>query len=605
MSRFLSSLLLAATLVPPVASAHVDHDGDGHRCYISAGELAEGAAKLLESGVVRPENLATPARRYQEADPDVRRSGEIVTVELEVCQGGQDPSTCGYSVEGSRDGRNVYDFAYYGVHLMKRLSAEVGDHIHIPVFFTDFQTLEFPGAVYQDTFNDVQGIGMEPFNHRLLFGRDPLRSSFEGMISMNLWWNCTVSDLHRMQPRCSDGPPFDTRYRGLHSILAHELGHRWGATLLYRDPLRSVVTNELLGRSDTHWSFWLNTGGSPLEGNAWVDNGDGSFRVVHGPFARYSDFDLYAMGLMEKEEVEPTFFIRPEGCPGAYHCDRAQGPVRVEDGEFTARGSRVDVSIDDVIAALGPRSPTVEDSPKIKHLAFVMAKQKPSPNSDSFGADEEAVAKLERIRRFFSEYYYEATGTRARVTTTLSGRDDYPRWEFTLGSEGWGAEGARGEPQAVGGMVGVEVAGSGAVALSHSRVQLDAAEYKSAAVKLLVPKSAKNAKVRLAFGGLDGGLAKPLELKAKADGKVHEYVFDLRKAAGWKGTVGQISLGVSGVPKGGAIAVDRVELSEKSRSSKGPVSEDGGGCGATAGAHSLLALLLVGLGARRLRGRAA
>ena len=39
-----------------------------------------------------------------------------------------------------------------------------------------------------------------------------------------------------------------------------------------------IELNDMLGRQFSHWSYFMHTGGSVLEGNRWRDNGDGTFR---------------------------------------------------------------------------------------------------------------------------------------------------------------------------------------------------------------------------------------------------------------------------------------------------------------------------------------
>ena len=54
------------------------------------------------------------------------------------------------------------------------------------------------------------------------------------------------------------------------SLIAQEVGHRWSAFVWFRDRDRGgVPSSALLGRDRSHWNFFLETGGSPLEGNEW------------------------------------------------------------------------------------------------------------------------------------------------------------------------------------------------------------------------------------------------------------------------------------------------------------------------------------------------
>ena len=68
-------------------------------------------------------------------------------------------------------------------------------------------------------------------------------------------------------------------------------------------------------------------------------------------------------------------------------------------------GVRRDVSLADVVAAIGTRSPTVAHSPKVLRQSFVFVSTSGSPA-------EADLAKLERIRAAFPSFY--AAGTEGR-----------------------------------------------------------------------------------------------------------------------------------------------------------------------------------------------
>src|SRR5262249_18321888 len=53
-------------------------------------------------------------------------------------------------------------------------------------------------------------------------------------------------------------------------ILGQEFGHRWLAFI-------DTTPSSLLGRDAAHWSFFMNTEGSVMEGNQIQDLGDGRF----------------------------------------------------------------------------------------------------------------------------------------------------------------------------------------------------------------------------------------------------------------------------------------------------------------------------------------
>lgn len=68
-------------------------------------------------------------------------------------------------------------------------------------------------------------------------------------------------------------------------VIGQEVGHMWLARLRYD----AACTKDLLGRDDAHWSFFFNSDGSVMEGNTWLDNGNGTFTSASGaPALRHS-----------------------------------------------------------------------------------------------------------------------------------------------------------------------------------------------------------------------------------------------------------------------------------------------------------------------------
>jgi hypothetical protein len=76
-------------------------------------------------------------------------------------------------------------------------------------------------------------------------------------------------------------------------------------------------------------------------------------------------------------------------------------------------GTRREVSIGDVVAAMGPRNPPASRSPRLHRQAWVYVV--------GLGrtADPAAIEKLETIRRAFEGFFLEATGGRMSVETRL------------------------------------------------------------------------------------------------------------------------------------------------------------------------------------------
>ena len=187
------------------------------------------------------------------------------------------------------------------------------------------------------------------------------------------------------------------------SVLAHEVGHRWLATAKYKDG--ATVSEELLGRQKAHWSFYMNSSGSHDEGNQIEDLGGGAFRT--GPASqRYGPLDQYLMGLRTSAEVPPFFVIRDAILDGVQSAERApQSNVDI-------KGTRKEVTVADVIAAMGPRSPAPAPNPPAWRVAFLYVT--PGDQGDAAG-----IALVESIRAQFQDYFPLSTEGRLSIETRL------------------------------------------------------------------------------------------------------------------------------------------------------------------------------------------
>jgi hypothetical protein len=80
---------------------------------------------------------------------------------------------------------------------------------------------------------------------------------------------------------------------------------------------------------------------------------------------------------------------------------------------ITFNGTRRDVLIQDVIAVLGPRTPSAAESPRVHRQAFlfVVSAGKTPASID--------VAKEDTIRRAWEGFFPQATDNRMQAVTTL------------------------------------------------------------------------------------------------------------------------------------------------------------------------------------------
>ncbi len=190
-------------------------------------------------------------------------------------------------------------------------------------------------------------------------------------------------------------------------ILAHEIGHRWLARLRFLDA-SGRTSGALLGRGEVHWSFFLDTQASVLEGNAIRDLGGGRFETVDFT-RRYSALDQYTMGLRAPEEVPPFFLVE---APDDFRPNRGYKASAAPEAGVSFTGTRRDVTIGQVIAAMGPRT-LPAGPPAPWRIAFLLVSDRTGPGTP---VQRAAVA---RIRSDLGPFFREATDGRGTVDTTL------------------------------------------------------------------------------------------------------------------------------------------------------------------------------------------
>ena len=261
------------------------------------------------------------------------------------------------------------------------------------VVFTDTPLLHTGFAVEYSVANAVHGLNTPVFDSSREHGSTTGRlQSIEVMDFLGKW----------------PDDPFRV-FRGENStlsILGQEVGHRWLAFITFRDHL-GQRSDALLGRDRAHWSFFFDSDASVVEGNDIEDLGNGSFRTV-AAVQRYSLLDQYVMGLVGPADVPPFFYVEnptnvtPER-------DRDSPPRR----GVTFRGTRRDVTIDDVIAELGPRTPPAAESPRVWKQAFLYVV------TGGRGVEPSDVEKIDRIRVGWEQFFSRATDSRMRSVTSL------------------------------------------------------------------------------------------------------------------------------------------------------------------------------------------
>jgi len=269
-----------------------------------------------------------------------------------------------------------------------------GDEYQQLVVFTNFPyNLDGAFAYELNVKNSVQGINLDAFDDSAEFGS---QGALESFLAMN--------ELAEF-PDDLDAPA--VRGYSPIQVLAHEAAHRWLAYPLFRSG--SANSSALLGYQQAHWSFFFNADASLMEGHLIQDNGNGTFTISDAT-KRYGKLDQYLMGLRAASDVGPLFYVQPASGTGHVASD-VSSP---SDIGLTFSGTRRDLTVDDIMAADGPRIPDVTVAPKTFRQAFVLLVQ---PGTSPTTAE---LNKIEQIRRRWAEYFVQATDGRATAVTTLN-----------------------------------------------------------------------------------------------------------------------------------------------------------------------------------------
>ncbi len=272
--------------------------------------------------------------------------------------------------------------------------AEFGDSYDQLVFWTDTRVTDADTFAFETSVkNSIRGIGQDQVDLASQYGSGGRLASVVLMDTLTKYPadpNARVNGENTAM-----------------SLVAHETGHRWGATLKFTDG--GGPNDAWLGRQLAHWSFFTDSDASVLEGNEIQDQG-GSFRTL-APVQRYGPFDLYSMGLLRESEVEAAFYVEAPVVtdPTSLALTRESSPR----SGVSMNGTRREVTIAAVVAAMGARNPPAGSGPFQHRQAWIYV------SSAGHSPDPAAVAKLDGFRRAFEGFFASATGGRMSLQTRL------------------------------------------------------------------------------------------------------------------------------------------------------------------------------------------
>ena len=218
-----------------------------------------------------------------------------------------------------------------------------------------------------------------------------------------------------------NGEPYRNFARGV-AWLAHEISHRWGPELRFRNPLTG--NEEPLTTDSPHWLTDLNAPSTvtmpPLyrsgptdafsvmiesKGTEWRTNPDGTFQFRRYPWwtgMGYSALDLYIMGLIPPDQVPDTFLMQ-----GIKPVSPVSTPQNGWSAPVTA--TRVPVRMQDILAVMGPRVPDAAHAQKEFRLGVYLVHE-PGRKVDAALLD-----RANRVSQALADFFQTATGGRMKI----------------------------------------------------------------------------------------------------------------------------------------------------------------------------------------------
>jgi len=271
-----------------------------------------------------------------------------------------------------------------------------------------------PAAAF--VWQNQKGIGKPAVNARALYCSKRLKIAVR------------MSDLALLPPD-PDGPyhlSFNEPFVSGVQVMAHEFGHYWMAYVSYDKGdgtgkhcrLRAFTGNSETPAGDcdgypvssyaVHWSAFFNSD-SVMYGNQIVDLGGGWFQVGNDGRLKYGPLDQYLMGLRAPQEVGPLFVLDM----GPVTTESAAYPEKIGTSKLV-QAKRIDLTVEDVIRAEGPRDPPFDPCHWKGAMVLVYASGAP-PN-------DQAISKMVAYANRFEAFYDWATDGRGSVDLTRDGR---------------------------------------------------------------------------------------------------------------------------------------------------------------------------------------
>lgn len=280
------------------------------------------------------------------------------------------------------------------VALLQRFYQNFSDDYFQVVFFTTFVQTMSGFANEFNIKNQVSGIGLGIFDNSALYGSAGTLESRCNMNRLAAWPTDPTSRIFGGE-------------NNFLTIMGQEAGHRWGAFVNFLDST-GTASNMILGRADAHWSYYVDVDHSSLEGGNW-QHVSGNLYTTPTKIDYFGDIDEYTMGLRTPQEVTSAFYVSSPTNDLPQNRDKGTPPQGT-----LATGTPITVTIDDIIAAEGPRVPTEPNENKDLRQAFILIHL----NGEVVTSFQKS--KVAGFRRAWEDYFEVAVDGRITVNTSLT-----------------------------------------------------------------------------------------------------------------------------------------------------------------------------------------
>jgi uncharacterized protein (TIGR03437 family) len=188
------------------------------------------------------------------------------------------------------------------------------------------------------------------------------------------------------------------------TVLGHESGHLFLAYASIPDPTNPTA-KPMIGYGGAHWSFVFNSEASLDEGEHIDDLGGGQF-ITGAVTQGFAPLDRYLMGFAPSTDVPDTFVV----------LNPSVSPLGHPMSGYFFVGQRLNIGVNDVIRAMGRRTPDYTVAQRRFRFAFILVV--PEGAQDAVIAPN--VQQVETYRQKFVAAYSNFSNNLGTADTTLN-----------------------------------------------------------------------------------------------------------------------------------------------------------------------------------------